>query len=416
MTNKVLFSPLSLPNGTSLPNRLCKAAMEENLSTPDHLPGDDLFTLYKTWAKGGVGLMLSGNVMVAPDALSGPGAVVLEASSDLEPFKKWARAGTPADGQFWMQINHPGRQIQVAMGEQAVAPSAIAVDIGRHSKIMAQPRALESNEIKEIIKRFVTTASLAEQAGFSGVQLHAAHGYLISQFLSPLTNKRTDEWGGSLENRARFLFDTLKGIRAVVSPGFSVSVKLNSADFQKGGFDVQDAKWVTQQLNGLGVDLLELSGGSYESPAMHGQGDESSTSKREAYFVDFARDIATVADMPIMVTGGIYKKDTAIAALEKDAAGFGVDVLGIAKALAYVPNLPDLWIAGKHSEVSLPRAEWKDPMLAGAATTSIARRQLVRMSNGKAPDANASPLVSFVLDRLRTRKLLKRYHSWRKGQ
>lgn len=413
MDDSVLFSRLSLPNGSSLPNRLCKAAMEENLSTLEHHPGKKLFTLYKRWARGGVGLMLSGNVMISPDALSGPGAVVLDAGTDLEPFKKWARAGTPAGGQFWMQISHPGRQVQVAMGEQAVAPSPIAVDIGRYSKAMAQPRALEIDEINDIIRRFVTTASLAEQAGFSGVQLHAAHGYLFSQFLSPLTNKRTDEWGGPLENRARFLLETLAGIRAAVSPGFSVSVKLNSADFQKGGFDVQDAKWVTQQLNQLGVDLLELSGGSYESPAMHGQGRDSSTSRREAYFVDFARDIATVAEMPIMVTGGIYKRDTAIAAIEKDEAGFGLDVVGIAKAFAYVPDLPAQWKRGAQSEVFIPRANWKDPMLSGVATSSIARRQLVRMSNGKRPNAKVSPLISFVLDRLRTRKLLKRYHSWR---
>ncbi len=416
MNDSVLHSPLKLPNGSSLPNRICKAAMEENLSEQGQVPGQQLINLYQNWANGGSGLLLTGNVMISPNALSGPGAVVLEAGSDLTPFKAWAKAGTPKGGQFWMQINHPGRQLHAAMGEQALAPSAIAVDIGKHSKVMAQPRALDNEEILELKQRFVMTAVLAEKSGFTGVQLHAAHGYLISQFLSPLTNKRTDQWGGSIENRSRFLIETLKEIRKSVSPNFCVSVKLNSADFQKGGFDINDAKWVTQKLNNLDIDLLELSGGSYESPAMHGQTNDTSTSKREAYFVDFARDIASVAQMPIMVTGGIYKMQTAIKALEKDDAGFGISVLGIAKALAYIPDLPNKWKQGQQLEVTLPHAEWKDKTLAGVATTSVARRQLVRMSKGKKPSLDLSPLSSLILDRLRTRKLLKRYKSWRTSQ
>lgn len=416
MKNYALYTPLKLPNGSKLPNRICKAAMEENLSEPGQIPGQQLINLYQYWARGGAGLLLTGNVMISPDALSGPGAVVLEEGSDLTAFKAWAKAGTPQGGQFWMQINHPGRQLHAAMGEQALAPSAIAVDIGKHSKVMAQPRALTQEEILEIKHRFVMTATLAEKSGFTGVQLHAAHGYLISQFLSPLTNKRTDKWGGSIENRSRFLIDTLKEIRKQVSPSFCVSVKLNSADFQKGGFDINDAKWVTQKLNDLDIDLLELSGGSYESPAMHGQANDTSTSKREAYFVDFAREIASVAKMPIMVTGGIYKMKTAIEALEKDEAGFGISVLGIAKALAYIPDLPNKWKNGQQLEVTLPKAEWKDQTLAGVATTSVARRQLVRMSKGKEPRLDLSPLSSLILDRLRTRKLLKRYKSWRLSQ
>lgn len=415
MNNTSLFTPLELPNGTTIPNRICKAAMEENIAEPGQIPGKSLNQLYGNWSAGGAGLVLSGNVMISPDALSGAGAVVLEEGSDLRPFCAWARAGMPDDGQFWMQINHPGRQLHAALGEQAVAPSAIAVDIGRHSKMMAQPRELTHEEILELKQRFVTTSLLAEKAGFSGVQLHAAHGYLINQFLSPLTNKRSDQWGGSIENRSRLLFDTLKEIREAVPPRFSLSVKLNSADFQKGGFDIDDAKWVVKKMNSFGVDLLELSGGSYESPAMHGQSDMSSTSRREAYFVEFARDIASVAEMPIMVTGGIYKLSTAIAALEKDEAGFGVEVLGMAKALAYVPDLPSRWKRNQHPEVELSRANWKDKMLAGVATTATSRRQLVRMSKGKRPKAEPSPLLSLILDRVRTGKLVKRYRAWRSG-
>jgi 2,4-dienoyl-CoA reductase-like NADH-dependent reductase (Old Yellow Enzyme family) len=413
MSDSRLFSPLRLPNGAILPNRLCKAAMEENLSAPGQVPGDALFRLYKAWAEGGVGLVLTGNVMITPAALTGPGGVVLEAGSSLEPFRTWARAATPPGGHLWMQINHPGRQIMDAMGEGAVAPSAIRVDLGQHSKLLAQPRSLEDAEIRALIERFAATAAQAEAAGFTGVQIHAAHGYLISQFLSPLVNQRTDIWGGSRENRARFLLETVKAVRARISPAVCVSVKLNSADFQKGGFDLEDAKWVTSQLNGLGVDLLELSGGNYESPAMQGQTDDSSTSKREAYFVDFARDVAAVASMPIMVTGGIYRQQTAESALDKNSSGFGVEVIGIGRAMAYVPDLPNQWKNGKQKTIDMPGVRWKNKTMAGLATMAVVKRQLTRLSEGKRPKRGQSPLISLIRDQMKTQALTKRYRAWR---
>ncbi|MBI1398843.1 NADH:flavin oxidoreductase/NADH oxidase family protein [Hyphomonas sp.] len=410
MNTSALFEPLTLPNGAVLPNRLCKAAMEENLSAPGQVPGQDLFRLYKAWAEGGVGLVLTGNVMISPAAMTGPGGVVLQAGTDLAPFGEWARIAKPPGGHLWMQINHPGRQTMEALGEQAVAPSAIRVDIGEHSKLMAEPKALDEAEIRELIKRYADTAQQAEAAGFTGVQIHAAHGYLISQFLSPLVNKRTDQWGGSLENRARFLLETVKAVRARVSQGFCVSVKLNSADFQKGGFDVEDAKWVAGQLNGLGIDLLELSGGSYESPAMQGHTDDSSTSKREVYFIDFARDIASVASMPIMVTGGVHRLKTAEAAI-----GNGVDVLGIGRAMAFVPDLPAQWKAGRIADVTLPEITWKNRTLAGLATMALVKRQLNRLASGKRPKAGLSPAISLVTDQMKAKKLTKRYRAWRAG-
>jgi 2,4-dienoyl-CoA reductase-like NADH-dependent reductase (Old Yellow Enzyme family) len=387
--------------------------MEENLSAPGQVPGPELLRLYQGWAKGGAGLVLTGNVMVSPSAMTGPGGVLLQAGSDLAPFRAWAKAGTPPGGHLFMQINHPGRQMFAAMGEQAVAPSAVPVDLGQHSKLLAQPRALEESEIREIIARFAATAALAEEAGFTGVQVHAAHGYLISQFLSPLVNKRTDKWGGSRENRARFLLETVQAVRAKVSPGFCVSVKLNSADFQKGGFEFEDAKWVAAQLNTLGLDLLELSGGNYESPAMQGQTDNSSTSKREAYFIDFARQIAEVTTVPIMVTGGIFRFATAEAALAKDAKGFGVGVLGIGRAMAYVPDLPNQWRAGKMTDVNLPEVTWKNRTIAGMATMALTKRQLNRAAKGKGAVWGVSPLLTMIRDQMKTQKLTKRYKAWR---
>lgn len=377
------------------------------------LPGVRLNTLYHEWSNGGAGLILTGNVMVSPNALTGAGGVVLQNDQHIERFQKWAEAATQNDTQCWMQISHPGRQIYANLGEQALSPSDVALDLGSFSKMFAQPRALLEDEIIEIIKRFVSSATLAERAGFTGVQIHAAHGYLISQFLSPLVNHRTDQWGGSLENRARLLFEVVKGVRAAVNPSFCVSVKLNSADFQKGGFDADDAKWVVSELNHLGLDLLELSGGSYESPAMQGNPADNSTGRREAYFIDFAREIAAQANMPVMVTGGIARREVAESALEPSGTLPAVDMLGIATALAYYPDLPNRWANDDHLNVAIPRIEWKNRTLGALATMSLTKHQLKLASFGKPSRPNASPVVAIIRDRIKVSKQAKRYKQWR---
>ena len=253
-----------------LRNRVGKAAMEEGMAGAGQLPDERLFSLYRRWGAGGAGLLITGNVMVHAEALTGPGGVVLDESSPLAPFTAWAEAAKSGGAAVWMQINHPGRQVPAAQPGVAWAPSAVSVDLGRHSGRFARPVAMTAAQIEATIARFAVTASRAEDAGFDGVEIHAAHGYLLSQFLSPLVNKRTDAWGGSLENRARMLLDVVRAVRASVSPSFAVAVKLNSADFQRGGFDLDDARRVITMLEPLGVDLVELSGGSYESPAMSG--------------------------------------------------------------------------------------------------------------------------------------------------
>jgi 2,4-dienoyl-CoA reductase-like NADH-dependent reductase (Old Yellow Enzyme family) len=418
-----LFQPLTLPNGTTLPNRICKAAMEENLAVqPGQYPGEKLFSLYRQWAAGGTGLTLSGNVMVDPSALTGPGAVVLQKGTDLAPFRQWAEIGKSGEGQFWLQISHPGRQLYKSMGETAVSPSGISLDLGKFSSLFAPVRALDIGEIETIIRRFADTAEAAQEAGFDGVQIHGAHGYLVSQFLSPLVNQRDDQWGGSLENRARFLLDIVSAVRARVKPSFGVGIKLNSADFQRGGFAFEDAKQVVQWLNGRGVDFVELSGGSYESPAMQGNpADEeaveqtSSTAAREAYFVDFARQIAQIATMPIMVTGGVTRLETAEDALAQDENGFGVQILGIARALAAEPDLPKLWKDGACEQVQLPQVSWSSAALKGLATMALTKAQLERMAKGQAPGDGGSPLMALLGDQWRAAKRAKNYRAWRAG-
>ncbi len=411
-----LFTPLTLPNGAVLTNRLCKAAMEENLCEPGQLPGPRLETLYRQWAQGGAGVLITGNVMVTPNAMTGPGGVVLDRDQDLAPFERWAQAGTPKDGgHLWMQINHPGRQVYAALGEQAVSASDVAIDIPGFSKLFARPRALSEVEIEEIIGRFAHTARLADQAGFTGVQIHAAHGYLLSQFLSPLTNRRSDRWGGSLENRSRMLLDVVRAVREAVRPEFCVTVKLNSADFQKGGFELDDAITVVEALNDTKVDLVELSGGSYESPAMQGTASDDSTGQREAYFVDFARQVARVATMPIMVTGGVRRWAVAEAAMSRDEAGFGVDLLGVARALAFQPDLVARWREGEQLDVEIPRVAWKNKTLASLAGMAVTKAQLGRLARGEQPKPGVSPLWAVLSDQLATKLRTRRYRRWRRA-
>lgn len=278
------FESLQLPNGQVIANRIAKAAMEENMADLHQAPSKALKQLYKTWADGEPGLLLTGNVMIDRRAMTGPGGVALENEQHLASFREWADVARAKGVHFWVQLSHPGRQTMANLGQQALAPSAIALDVGSFSKMFAKPKAMTEDDIQDVIKRFATSARLAEQAGFTGVQIHGAHGYLLSQFLSPLSNHRTDRWGGSLENRARLLLEVIRAVRANVSPSFCVSVKLNSADFQRGGFDETDARAVVEMLNTLPIDLLELSGGSYEAPAMQGEARDGRTLAREAYF------------------------------------------------------------------------------------------------------------------------------------
>jgi 2,4-dienoyl-CoA reductase-like NADH-dependent reductase (Old Yellow Enzyme family) len=421
-----LSAPLTLRNGAVVPNRIAKAAMEENMADSGQIPGESLRRLYETWAQGGVGLILSGNVMIDPTALTGPGGVVLDERQPIAPFKAWARAAMRGGNQAWLQINHPGRQVFAAMGQQAVAPSAIGVNMGAYSHLFPVPRALDEAGIAAIVGRFVTTARLAEVAGFSGVQIHAAHGYLISQFLSPLTNRRSDAWGGELRNRARLLLDVVKAVRAVVSPGFSVAVKLNSADFQKGGFEASDAVQVVRWLNELPVDLVELSGGSYESPAMQGapqategapQATEGapqagSTAAREAYFLDFARDISAVARMPVMVTGGIRRRAVAEQALKPSEGRPGVAMVGIASALAFEPKLPERWKRGEALEIEIPSVGWRNKAYASLARMALVKLQLRRLGKGQQPKPDASPLLALIRQQIITKRRTRLYRAW----
>ncbi|MFJ6064592.1 NADH:flavin oxidoreductase/NADH oxidase family protein [Streptomyces tendae] len=402
-----LFSPLPLRSGQVLKNRIAKAAMEENMSGDGQLPDEQLFTLYRRWAAGGTGLLITGNVMVHAEALTGPAGVVLDEGAPLAPFAEWAKAGRSGGGAIWMQINHPGRQVASDMPGVVWGPTDIGVSLGKHSSRFGRPSAMTPQQIEETVARYAVTALRAEQSGFDGVEVHAAHGYLLSQFLSPLINKRTDQWGGSLENRARMLLDIVRTVRAAVSPSFAVAVKLNSADFQRGGFDADDARQVIEMLEPLGVDLVELSGGSYESPAMTGRPADARTQAREAYFLDLARDLVKTSPLPLMLTGGITKRATAEKVLES-----GVAAIGMGTALAVTPDLPDRWGRSREADRQMRPVNWSDKALASAASMAQVRHQMRRLARGSNPRPGTHPAIALVSELRRQRAALRSYRAW----
>ena len=230
-------STLKLPCGVTVKNRICKAAMTEGLADEQNRATQKHATLYERWAHGGAGILLTGNVQIDHRYLERPGNIVIEGKQSNEQISRlraYAEAGTKNDTHLWMQISHAGRQTPEAVAPTPVGPSDIQLKMT--GAAFGKPRPLEHDEILDIIARFAHTAKIAKDTGFTGVQLHGAHGYLLSEFLSPDINTRTDGWGGSLENRARLLIESIRAVRKAVGTKFPVALKLNSSDFQKGGF------------------------------------------------------------------------------------------------------------------------------------------------------------------------------------
>jgi 2,4-dienoyl-CoA reductase-like NADH-dependent reductase (Old Yellow Enzyme family) len=357
-----LSDPLTLPCGATLPNRLAKAAMTEGMATPDGLPTAELERLYGLWSDGGAGMLLSGNIQIDRDHLERPGNVVIDRPADdamMAALTSWAQAATRNGNHFWAQISHAGRQTQSNVNKHPKAPSA--VKLGLPGGQFGEPVALTIGEIEILVDGFALAAKTCQQAGFTGAQIHAAHGYLLSSFLSPRSNQRNDKYGGSLENRARFLLAAVAKSRAAVGPDFPISVKLNSADFQKGGFNFEDSLQVVQWLEEASVDLVEISGGTYEQPALMGadgieekeeQNVAPSTKAREAYFVDFATAMQEAVMVPLMVTGGFRTR----AAMESALASGAADLIGLGRPMCVMTDAPKQLLEGLKS---LPRLEDK---------------------------------------------------------
>ena len=426
-----ITEPLRLPCGQTLPNRVAKAAMTEGLGDARNRATERHLRLYKRWAQGGLGLMLSGNIQIDRRHLERPGNVAIEGPQSAEAMaslKAWVAAARSGGAQFWAQVSHAGRQTPKHVNANPSAPSA--VKLGLPGGQFGDPRAMTGAEVTDVIARFAHVAGVVREAGFTGMQVHAAHGYLLSEFLNPRANQRTDEWGGSLENRARLLLEVIKAVRAKAGSDFAVSVKLNSSDFQKGGFTNEECLQVVQWLNGAGIDLLEISGGSYEQPKMAGvaglepvfdEAVRASTRAREAYFIDYAGQIAKVAKMPLMVTGGFRTRagmEEAIASGACQVVGAGRPLCGDPLAVKRLLNgeiqaLPAYekmlrvgpGLFGPHSSLTLFK------VINGAGAQGWYCLQLLRMGDGLDPDLRmgvVKALTSYMNNENKAAKALLR--------
>jgi len=383
-----LQKELILPCGAKLQNRIAKSAMSENMSPRHHGPTKALIHAYQRWADGGAGLLLTGNIMIDRKALGEPGNVIVEDKADFELLQQWASVVKDTGLHIWPQLNHPGRQAIGVINKEVVAPSAVMTNVGRMSVLFKKPRALTEPEILDIVDRFGNTAAICKAAGFTGVQIHGAHGYLVSQFLSPLTNQRKDQWGGSLENRVRFVVEVYRNIRKKVGRGFPVGIKINSADFQRGGFTEEESMEVVQLLGAEGMDLVEISGGSYEQPVMMGIGQKKSTQEREAYFLDYIKKVRKLLDVPLMLTGGFRT----VATMERAIAEGALDVVGLARPFSLYPDLPNRIFEGKltHLDVPIPRTGIKMLDVSGLVDVKWHEVHIGRLGKGKTPDPNLS--------------------------
>ena len=347
MTENLLFTPITLPNGTTIKNRFFKSAMSEGMGTRDFQPKKNIATLYKRWAEGGTGLIITGNIMVDPKGTAEPGNIVFDKNSNMEILKNWANQGQQHGAKIMVQLNHPGKQVPKTIAKETVAPSAVPLGNGLN-KLFSTPRALTTSEVEELVQKFVTSAKVAKEAGFSGVQIHAAHGYLISQFLSPHDNRRTDKYGGSLENRMRFLKEIYLGMREELGKDFTIGIKINSTDFKEDGLTEEDSLKTIIELANLGLDFVEISGGTYERPAMMGA---TSKSTNQVFFAEYSKKLKQKIEIPVVVTGGIRSINAMNTLLNDNTTDF----IGIARPLTIDPNIPNKIKQGTYTIVETTR-------------------------------------------------------------
>lgn len=413
-TTEILSRPLTLPCGSVLPNRLAKAAMTEGLADGSNTANARFETLYRRWGAGGAGLLVTGNVQIDRWHLERAGNIAIEGPQSNDATTALARMSSAAKAhgsKIIMQLSHAGRQTQKMINPRPRAPSAVGLAIKSR---FATPTPMTGTQIETAIAGFVNAARIAGQTGFDGVQIHAAHGYLISQFLSPLSNRRGDAWGGDLEGRARFLLKIVTQVRAACPAPFILSVKLNSADFQRGGFSEADSARVAGWLGEAGCDLLEVSGGNYEQPRMFdfdrkdplAQGPRASTAAREAYFMDFIPKLRAATDLPIMVTGGFRSARAMADAIRQD----GVDVIGLARPFLLDPNAARHLLDGSQDRLASRDAPFAlGPGIFGPASPISALRdlngwatvgwqfeQIYALADGREPYLSLPPLRALL--------------------
>jgi 2,4-dienoyl-CoA reductase-like NADH-dependent reductase (Old Yellow Enzyme family) len=377
---------LTLPNGKILRNRIVKSALSEALADEFNNPTDGLINLFERWSKGGAALLITGNTPIDRWHLEHAGNFVLDEMSDMDRVSRLAKAAKSGGAMILAQLSHAGRQTPELINPHPLSMSNLRLDLPGYGV----PKPATDSDFAYVIGQYVKSAALAKHAGFDGVQIHAAHGYLLSSSLSPRINTRKDQWGGTLDNRARLLLAVVQAVRAEVGADFIIAAKLNSSDFQKGGFSHEDSIKVAKMLEKEGMDFVEISGGNFETPiAYQHTSKKESTIAREAYFLDYAKDIKAALDIPVMVTGGFRSASVMNEALCADAT----DLIGIGRPFIIDPEFPAKLLSG---QIDMAPAIERDflptnELPGGAALNWFCHQLALHGANG---DANTSvPIV-----------------------
>lgn len=334
---EVLFEETKI-NRMKMRNRLVRSATWEGMCAPDGRPTEKLNTLYRDLAEGGVGLIISGYTFVRPEGKQQVGKMGIHTDAFKDAYETLTQAVHDSGGKIGIQLVHAGGQANAEnAGQQPLAPSAVEVD--QYSEI---PAELTRDQIHDIAAAFGDGARRAREWGFDAVQLHGAHGYLVNQFLSPLTNQRTDGYGGSFENRSRFLKEVYQAVRTSVGSDFPVMIKLNASDNLVGGLEVEDGVRAARMLSDAGIDAIEVSSGTSASGDLNPARKKIDKPEKEAYNLDLARRIKGAVTCPVMVVGGFRSIEVAEKAVTED----GMDYLAMSRPFIREPGLPNRWRQG----------------------------------------------------------------------
>lgn len=336
----LLAQPLDLPCGVRLKNRLIKSAMSDSLGDGRGNATEAQMRLYERWAEGGVSLSLIGEVQTTPHYPEKPGNLVLGPDADRAALQELSKRGSANGAHIWPQLGHAGALAHGPVSNPK-GPSPLDLD-GLHCE------GLSLEEIHDLPGRFAQAASLAQEVGFGGILIHAGHGFLFSQFLSPLFNHRKDGYGGSVDERFRIIGEVIDAVRQAVGPTYPIGIKINSTDKLEGGLTTNDALQVVRLIDGTSVDLIDISGGTYFPGAA---ASSDGASRAGPYFADFAKQAKQITSIPIILTGGFETRDQAVAALQNGSA----DAISLARSMVLNPSLANSWLSEAGGDPEFPR-------------------------------------------------------------
>lgn len=341
----VLGKPLTLPCGAVLKNRIAKSPMTDTLGSGEGNSTAAQARLYERWAEGGAPLSIIGEVQIDPRFPENPGNLVLNANSDQQALRSLVKRALVNDAHLWPQLGHAGARSHLPVSEP-MGPSALDME-------GLQCAGMSADDIQKLPDMFASSATCAKNAGFSGIEIHAGHGWLLSQFLSPLFNRRDDGYGGSIEARCRIVLEVIDSVRRAVGPSYPVGIRINSTDQLEGGLTGDEALEVVRLLDQTSLDLIDISGGTY-FPGAKAASDDSG---QGLYFIDFARRAKGITDVPLMVTGGFKKREQAA-----DAVANGiVDVVSVGRGWALNTRLAEVWLSEEGGDPDFPRFESAPP-------------------------------------------------------